>query len=87
MARATRARIIAIAGIGCATVTPKNRGRNLFRLATRRMSGIAIATNARANGKRATKQNGVRATGTGISDALTLRRGIIATAASGIPIG
>jgi hypothetical protein len=64
-----------------------NRGRNSFQLVTSRMNGIAIAANPRLNGNPATKQNGVRATGTEISGAPMLRRGAIATAALTIPIG
>jgi len=85
--KASRARVIAPAGIGFATVMPMNRHRNMFGLATTRMNGIVIATNVRANGNRATKQNGVLVTGTEISGAPTLRRGAIATEASTIPIG
>jgi hypothetical protein len=64
-----------------------NRGRDLFRLAMSRMNGIAIAANVHANGKRATKQNGVLAIGTEISGVLTFCRGAMPTAASTIPMG
>jgi hypothetical protein len=84
--RASRPRVIATTGIGFVTVKPMNRGRNLFRLATVRMNGIAIVK-MRANGNRATKQNGVLATAIEISGALTLRHGAIATEALTIPIG
>jgi hypothetical protein len=86
-ARASRAPVIAIGGIGFATVKPKNRARNtlqqtLGRMA--RMSGIAIAANDRANGNRMANQNGVRATRIESFDALTFSRDAIATAASTI---
>jgi len=84
---ASRARAIAIAGIRFATVKPTKRRRNMLRRAMSCLKGVAIATNVRGNGNRATKQNGVLATGTEISSALTLRRGAIATAPSTIPIG
>ena len=81
-ARMSSARVIAIESIGFATVTPMNRSRNSFRPAMRRTNVIAIAANDRANGSRATNQNGVRATRIESSQAPTLRRAAIATAAS-----
>ena len=76
------ARVIAIESIGFATVTRMNRNRNSFRPAMRRTNVIAIAANDRANGRRATNQNGVRATRIESSQAPRLRRAAIATAAS-----
>ena len=76
------ARVIAIESIGFATMTRMNRNRNSFRPAMRRTNVIAIAANGRANGRRVTNQNGVRATRIESSQAPTLRRAAIATAAS-----
>ena len=83
-ARASRARIITIAGIGFATAKSMNRGRNSFRLVTSRMNGIAIAANPRLNGNPATKQN---AKHRGAGNLGPGRRSAIATATLTIPIG
>jgi hypothetical protein len=89
-ARASRGPVIAIGGIGFATVKPKNRARNTLQQTIGRMvrvSGIATTANDRADGNRMANQNGVRATRIESFDALTFSRGAIATAASTIPIG